>query len=260
MASFMANGYRVSLAPPVLSCIYRSLSQISLSDNPSIALECFHAHYIFGWMGSYLHAQHIATNRPDGPQMVRYHGKGRGNVYAPSNANTILRSCPGTRKATHPDREQPFFYDHRESQSPPNRALFVCLRTRRVCHRIGSEFIVEPYNPHRFSRQFGYTPTIPGLSGNTREVVDLPMALKFWRKGILSRALQTITFPGNTSSHTPPPSYKAWFSELFPSEAPCSTSMKHGKRKGLPAGVRPFALVFQSFGPSKRKRSSIFIL
>ncbi|GAA0148152.1 hypothetical protein LIER_07673 [Lithospermum erythrorhizon] len=56
MASFMANGYRVSLAPPFLSCIYKSLSQISLSNTPSIAPECFPAPYLIGWMGTYLHA------------------------------------------------------------------------------------------------------------------------------------------------------------------------------------------------------------
>ncbi|GAA0151215.1 hypothetical protein LIER_37246 [Lithospermum erythrorhizon] len=50
MASFMANGSRVSLAPPVLACIYRGLSQITLSNNPSVAPECFPAHYLFGWM------------------------------------------------------------------------------------------------------------------------------------------------------------------------------------------------------------------
>ncbi|GAA0146054.1 hypothetical protein LIER_06096 [Lithospermum erythrorhizon] len=39
-------------------------------------------------------------------------------------------------------------------------------------------------------------------------------------------------------------------------EAPCSTSVKHGKRKGLHAGVRPSTLIFQLSGPSKRKHSS----
>ncbi|GAA0185603.1 hypothetical protein LIER_32891 [Lithospermum erythrorhizon] len=114
----------------------------------------------------------------------------------------------------------------------------------------------SPPNPYRFSKQFSYTPTIAGLSGNTREVVNLPTGLKFWRKGILSRARQTINFPGNTSSHTPHPIYKARFSERFPSEAPRSTSVKHRKEKGLDDGVRPFAMVFQSSGPSKRKSSS----
>ncbi|GAA0145247.1 hypothetical protein LIER_05488 [Lithospermum erythrorhizon] len=39
-------------------------------------------------------------------------------------------------------------------------------------------------------------------------------------------------------------------------EAPRSSSMKHRKGKSLPAGVHPSTLVFQSFGSSKRKRSS----
>ncbi|GAA0141376.1 hypothetical protein LIER_02530 [Lithospermum erythrorhizon] len=144
----------------------------------------------------------------------------------------------------------------RESQSPANWALLVSLRTGRLCHRIGSEFIVEPYNPYRFSRQFGYTPTIPALSGSTRETVDLPTSLKLWRRGIFSRALQTITFPGNTSFHTPPLSCKTWLSEFVPFEAPRSTFVKHRKWKGLPAGVQPSILVFQSSGPSMRKRFS----
>ncbi|GAA0152812.1 hypothetical protein LIER_11198 [Lithospermum erythrorhizon] len=54
--------------------------------------------------GLILHAQHIATNRPAGPQMVRYHGKGRSKVYAPSEARTALCSCQVTSKATRPDR------------------------------------------------------------------------------------------------------------------------------------------------------------
>ncbi|GAA0183033.1 hypothetical protein LIER_30519 [Lithospermum erythrorhizon] len=195
-----------------LVCIYKSLSHISLSDNPSVAPECFPAHYLFAWLGSYLHAQHIASSRPADPQMMRYHGKGRGKV-----------------------------------QSPPNRALFFSLRTGRISHRIGSELMVEPYNPYRFSLQFGYTPTVPGPSSSIREIVYLSTRLRFWRTCILSRVWQTIIFPGNASPRTPPTSYKAWLSNLFPSEAP---------GKSLPAGVCPSTLFFQSSGSSKRKFSS----
>ncbi|GAA0183257.1 hypothetical protein LIER_42367 [Lithospermum erythrorhizon] len=128
--------------------------------------------------------------------------------YALSETRSVLRSCSVTWKATCPDREQPFFYDDHQVQSPPNRALFVSLRTGRISHRIGSEFMVEPYNPYRFARQFGYTSTVVGLSSSVREIVDLPTGLKFLRTGILSRARQTVTFPGNTSPQTPPTSYK----------------------------------------------------
>ncbi|GAA0162718.1 hypothetical protein LIER_18750 [Lithospermum erythrorhizon] len=37
-----------------------------------------------------------------------------------------------TWKVTRLDREHPFFYDNHESQSPPNKALFVILRTGKV--------------------------------------------------------------------------------------------------------------------------------
>ncbi|GAA0177682.1 hypothetical protein LIER_29733 [Lithospermum erythrorhizon] len=101
------------LAPPVLACIYRSLSQISLSDNPSIAQECFHVHYLVGWMWAYLDAQNTSTNKLDGPLMVRYHGKGKGKVYSLSDARSELHLC-----------------------------------------------------------ELGYTPVIPGLSSNTRVVIN----------------------------------------------------------------------------------------
>ncbi|GAA0172721.1 hypothetical protein LIER_26491 [Lithospermum erythrorhizon] len=87
-------------------------------------------------------------------------------------------------------------------------------------------------------------------------MVDLSRGLKFWLAGILSRARQTLIFPGSSFPHTPPTSYKTWLSNLFPSEAPHSSFVKHGKSKGLPAGVRPSTMVFQSSGSSKRKRSS----
>ncbi|GAA0150100.1 hypothetical protein LIER_09114 [Lithospermum erythrorhizon] len=130
------------------------------------------------------------------------------------------------------------------------------LMARGVCHIVGSGFVVEPYNPYRFSRHFGYSPTIFGLNSGTREMVDLATGLKFWGACVLSRARQTVTFPGSTSPHSPPVSYKTWLNKLFPSEAPHSTSMKHGKGKHLPTGVRPSTLVFQSSGSSKKKRTS----
>ncbi|GAA0138421.1 hypothetical protein LIER_00173 [Lithospermum erythrorhizon] len=219
MASFMANSLRVSLVPPFLASIYRSLSQISLSHSPSTALEYFPPHYLFGWMGSNLHAQHTATNRPAGPQIVRYHGKGRGKAYAFGEAYSVLHSCLVTWKATRPDREQPFLYDDRTSQSPSNQAPF-----------------------------FGYTLTIPSLSSSIREMADLATGLKLWCSCVSSRS--------NTTPHSPPISYKNWLNKLFPSEAPRFSSMRYGKGKGLVVGVHPSTLVFQSTGSSKRKHSS----
>ncbi|GAA0170692.1 hypothetical protein LIER_24897 [Lithospermum erythrorhizon] len=159
--------------------------------------------------------------------MMRYHGKGKGKVYALSEARTVLRSCLVTWKATRTDGEQPFFYDDHLSQSPPDRAFFLSVRTGRVCNRVGSE--------------------------STREMVDLATSLKFWGSCVLSKARHTVIFPCNTSPHSPHVNYKTWLNNLFPSKAPRSTFMKYKKGKGLLAGVHPSTLVFQSSGSSKRR-------
>ncbi|GAA0166248.1 hypothetical protein LIER_21445 [Lithospermum erythrorhizon] len=123
MAIFMANGLKVNLEALVLTCIYRILSQISLFDNPSAALECFPTHYVFCWMGSYLHDQHTTTNKQAGSQMMRYHGKGKGKVYASIEARSILHSCLVTWKATRTDRKQLFFYDDKWKLTIPTREM-----------------------------------------------------------------------------------------------------------------------------------------
>ncbi|GAA0144575.1 hypothetical protein LIER_04989 [Lithospermum erythrorhizon] len=187
------------------------------------------------------------ATRPDWEQLF---------FYDDHISRSVLHSCPMTWKASRPDREQLFFYDNSVSQPPSDRARFVSACTGRVCHRVGLEFVVEPYNPYRFSRQFGYIPTIRGLSSSTREMVDLATGLSFWRSYISSRARQTVIFPGNTTPRSPPGSYKTWLNKLFPFEAPRSFSTKHGKGKGLLTSAHPSTLVFKSYGSSKRKCSS----
>ncbi|GAA0148419.1 hypothetical protein LIER_07868 [Lithospermum erythrorhizon] len=75
-----------------------------------------------------------------------------------------------TWRATLLDREGPFHFDDKVSYSVRDHAFFISVCTGRVCHTMGSVFIVEPYNPYRFSRQLGYTPVVPGLSTRTWEI------------------------------------------------------------------------------------------
>ncbi|GAA0145888.1 hypothetical protein LIER_05968 [Lithospermum erythrorhizon] len=99
-------------------------------------------------MGAYLHAQNTTTNRRDGHFMVKYHGKGKGKVYPPSDAYSTLHLCRVTWRATHPDQDGTFYFDD----------------------------------------GLGYTPIIPGPGSCTREMEDLFTGLKFWRLWVFSRA------------------------------------------------------------------------
>ncbi|GAA0150688.1 hypothetical protein LIER_09570 [Lithospermum erythrorhizon] len=154
--------------------------------------------------------------------MVRYHVKGKGKVYSPSDAHSALHSCQVTWRATRLDRDGTFYFDDGVSHSVFDRAFFINVHTGRVCHMVGSEFVVEPYNPYRISRQ----------------------------------ERQTVTFPGDTTLNSPPVSYKSWLNKFFSSEVSPRLPAKRGKGKSLPAGVHPSTLVFRSSVPSKRKRSS----
>ncbi|GAA0169944.1 hypothetical protein LIER_24320 [Lithospermum erythrorhizon] len=187
--------------------------------------------------------------------MVKYHGRGKGKFYSLSDPRSTLHTCQVTWKATSLARAEPYFSDDKVSRTVLDRAFFLSIRSGRVCHRVGPEFVMEPANPYRFSRRLGNTPTVPGLNDSTREMVDLFTGLKFWRLCILSRARQTVTFPGDATFNSPPVGYKSWLNKLFSSEASHCSPWKHGKGKRLPAGMRSSPLVFKSSGSSKRKHS-----
>ncbi|GAA0158063.1 hypothetical protein LIER_15184 [Lithospermum erythrorhizon] len=70
-------------------------------------------------------SRHTTTNRSVSPQMMRYHDRGKGKVYALNEARYLLRSCLVTWKATRPDRGQPFFYDGHARESPECLAIEV---------------------------------------------------------------------------------------------------------------------------------------
>ncbi|GAA0184208.1 hypothetical protein LIER_31496 [Lithospermum erythrorhizon] len=126
----------------IRSTSWRSLSQISLSDDPSTARECFPVHYLFGSMGAYLDAQNTATNGSNGPMMVKYHGKGNRKVYSLSDARLTLHSCQMTWKATCLARAEPYFFDDKVSHTTLDRTFFLSVSTGRVCHK-GSSFLLK---------------------------------------------------------------------------------------------------------------------
>ncbi|KAL2895487.1 hypothetical protein RDABS01_011396 [Bienertia sinuspersici] len=52
-ASQLASGRRISLAIPVLTCIYKGLSKLSSSFTPGKQVEHFPAHYVYAWLARY---------------------------------------------------------------------------------------------------------------------------------------------------------------------------------------------------------------
>ncbi|KAJ8425340.1 hypothetical protein Cgig2_030499 [Carnegiea gigantea] len=71
MASLMAKGQTISLAPTMLGYIYHGLGQVaSHPDHPGRANPCFPIHYLAGWLAEMFSA--LYSQRPDSEYLVDY--------------------------------------------------------------------------------------------------------------------------------------------------------------------------------------------
>ncbi|XP_060180341.1 uncharacterized protein LOC132610099 [Lycium barbarum] len=81
--------------------------------------------------------------------------------------------------------------------------------------RDGNSVIIEPYSPHRFSRQFGFYQKIPGALANDYRSASLAEGLQFWRICVLSRSMSCATFPPITPNVKKlfADDYRTWWSK-----------------------------------------------
>ncbi|KAL0394687.1 UNVERIFIED_CONTAM: hypothetical protein Slati_4434900 [Sesamum latifolium] len=118
MASMMASGRRVSLAIPVLTSIYEGLR---------------------------------------GPKMTRFSGEGGAKYYDPQEARKRIHKAEFISWACNmivKNRHFKFVDNNDAKELEYN--YFVAIRSSYLTLRQSDKFIIEPYNPHRFGRQFGY--------------------------------------------------------------------------------------------------------
>ncbi|KAK4404345.1 hypothetical protein Sango_0803100 [Sesamum angolense] len=75
-----------------------------------------------------------------------------------------------------------------------DHSYFIAIRSSYLTLRQGDRFIIEPYSPHRFGRQFGYYQDVPGtLRYDTR--VASSEGLRYWRLYVLSKSSSKAWFP-----------------------------------------------------------------
>ncbi|GAA0173520.1 hypothetical protein LIER_27117 [Lithospermum erythrorhizon] len=56
-----------------------------------------------------------------------------------------------------------------------------------VRYREDDCFLLEAYNPHRFSNQFGFLLAIPGFKSRSRATIPCFDILRFWRSYVVTR-------------------------------------------------------------------------
>ncbi|KAH6762260.1 hypothetical protein C2S52_019693 [Perilla frutescens var. hirtella] len=94
-----------------------------------------------------------------------------------------------------------------------HQCYFMAIRSNYLTKRLGDHFIIEPYSPHQFSRQFGYYQSLPGVLDQDIREAPLDVGLKYWRICLMSDSTSRVCFPRRSSSakNLLSTAYKNWW-------------------------------------------------
>lgn len=187
MASWIAVGRKISLAPPALSSIYFSLRRISRHPvGPSFCKKPWATHYIIGWMYLYL-------RKSFGP-------KGKGNhlptpkivPMQPTMIQTMFRPpIEFTSEMAHEFLEEPQKiswcpYSSRNliGVDQLQRAYMISIRRAilpwRFLFQNIDTCVAEPYHPDRVARQLKLDQQIPYNPLISLWTTDVGVAYTYW--------------------------------------------------------------------------------
>ncbi|KAK4380801.1 hypothetical protein Sango_3029100 [Sesamum angolense] len=156
MASLMANGRRVNLAIPVLASIYEGLNTIATSPKPAGTSHSFPIHFVYAWLACYFKTHYSVWQELRGPKMTRFSGEGGAKYYEPREARKRIHKAKFVSWACNMlVKAEPFKFVDDGRAEELDHSYFVAIRSSYLTLRRGGRFIVEPYSPHRFGRQFG---------------------------------------------------------------------------------------------------------
>ncbi|KAL0289161.1 UNVERIFIED_CONTAM: hypothetical protein Sangu_2625800 [Sesamum angustifolium] len=168
MASLMANSRRVNLAIPVSASIYEGLNTVATSLKRACTSHSFHIHFVYAWLACYFKTHYSVWQELRGPKMTRFSGEGGAKYYEPREA----------RKRIHKAEFVSWACNMLVKDGPSNAG-----------------FIIKPYSPHRFGRQFGYYQDVPGTLKYDTRVASLEEGLRYWRLCGLSKSSSKAWFP-----------------------------------------------------------------
>ncbi|CAL9026469.1 unnamed protein product [Prunus brigantina] len=165
MASLMARGFKVSLAPAVLGVIYHALGTVATHPRgPGLANACLPIHYVLGWLGE--HFPDLTTRRCDSdfpehyPLLARYSHIEAKNV-TPTQARIVFRSDSAVYRPSVFLAHEDYTLLDTETLADDIFEYLICMRSALLPVRVGGDLWLEPYYPNRFARQFGFDQGVP---------------------------------------------------------------------------------------------------
>ncbi|XP_071936559.1 uncharacterized protein [Coffea arabica] len=217
MASMMAAGRKTCLAVPVLLSIYRGLDKISNSATPGCARAAFPVHYVYAWLASYFSTHYSTPNTMPGPTMTNYSGEGGARYFDENSARDLIHQGDKVTwgiTSLVKNRNELFIDDGKLANLELSYFVSACSNYL-VLHAEG-DFLVEPYSPYRFARQFGFYQVPPQELGADVRSTNYDLSRILWRTAIRSKTESKILFPSyplNASKHTSS-GFQTWWSTV----------------------------------------------
>nr|XP_016435936.1 PREDICTED: uncharacterized protein LOC107762125 [Nicotiana tabacum] len=196
MASMMASGRKISLAVPVLASIYHGLNKISCSSQLDQVKVYFHIHYVYGWLAHYFKTHYPLAKGSSVPLMVAYSREGAARYFDEKDARKCIHNGEDiVWTPTMLTNSRPYYYVDNDAPQVLKSNYFMSLRFNYLPLTYGNSFIIEPYSPHRFGRQFGFYQNVPGFLENDIRSASIDERLRFWRICTLYRSMSRAAFP-----------------------------------------------------------------
>ena len=237
VASRMAHGVSFSLAVPVLASIYKGLNDISSADDPGNCTTVLPFHYVYGWLGEYFDTHFTSSSERSIPIMARFSGRLSAKFFEDSTARALFRTCGKVKM----NRLAKVFSECKQLTdedhiSKEDFEYLICLRSGFVSLRQENYRVIQPYSPHRFSRQFCYVQHVPGeLKDDVRNGTVLSV-YSHWKSCLKIGSASTITLPtkDNIREFEITSDYVIWWSKVHRFESTKSKTISTaGKSSSL---------------------------
>ncbi|CAA0810116.1 Unknown protein, partial [Striga hermonthica] len=213
MASMMAKGCIVGLAVPVLTSIYKGLNELTSCKSPS--RSTFLVHFDYSWLALYFKT-HFTIGQTHKPLMVTYSGENGARHFVPEEARRRIHKgdfASWTCNIIIKNQTSRYVDDQRRPRY--EWRYFTAIRSNYLTWRQGNRFFIEPYSPHRFSRQFGFYQDVPGTLKKDFREGSLDNGIYYWQQSVLCGSSSKASLP--CVSPDPKKStqaYKSWWQQV----------------------------------------------
>ncbi|XP_024027347.1 uncharacterized protein LOC112093356 [Morus notabilis] len=172
MASLMAQGTRVSLAPIVLGYIYRTFNEYVAGTNEfGVSRVFLPMHYVIGWLAEHVPYLYFGWEDNNNLPLLRKYARIELEKRTMTGSRHMIRDEQHVRYrpySYHEERDTDYLDD--EDLADEKFELLLSMRAALLPVRVGGVIFVELYYPNRFARQFRFDQGVP--SDKFRFTVD----------------------------------------------------------------------------------------